>query len=78
MRRTKGAIIMTECSICGRPAVKTLDYCKYHEQAHENLKRAYKEWEKRSEIDWNIFLDQVYELNDLGQWVREVIDHLMS
>jgi hypothetical protein len=46
--------------------------------AHENLREAFGVWSERMEIDWDAFLDQVYELEELGQWVREVIDHLMS
>jgi hypothetical protein len=64
--------------MCGRPVVPESTLCHYHQAAHLNLKEGYIEWKRRTSVEWDDYLEVLYNLETLGNWVREVIDFLMS
>ncbi|MFX0106945.1 MAG: hypothetical protein ACFE7R_01545 [Candidatus Hodarchaeota archaeon] len=69
---------MIDCPICGRSADGSSKLCKYHLEAKVRLEMGMQQWTKAAGITWNEYLDQVYEREELGVWVREVIDYLRS
>ena len=66
------------CELCGRKAAKGEKLCQYHTLALRNLREGYDRWSGALEIDWNDYLEQVYDLDSSGLWVREVIEYLKS
>jgi hypothetical protein len=52
--------------------------CQYHASALRNLREAYEKWTEALEISWEEYLEQVYDLDDAGIWVKEVIEHLRT
>ena len=69
---------MSQCIICGRSVVSESSLCHYHQAAYQNLKDGYTEWKRRTSLEWNSYLESLYDLETLGNWVREVIELLMS
>ncbi|MHA2141364.1 MAG: hypothetical protein ACXADC_03005 [Candidatus Thorarchaeota archaeon] len=69
---------MSDCPICGRPSHADDPLCQYHQLAHENLRGAFEVWTHALGIDWNSYLDHVYAVDGLGNWAREVIEHIRS
>ncbi len=69
---------MSECPVCGRQSDRKSDFCQYHNLAMENLQKEFEVWQRALEIDWESYLDHVYALENLGAWVRDVIDHIRS
>ena len=69
---------MSQCIICGRLIDSESSLCHYHQAAYQNLKEGYKEWKRRTSVEWDRYLEELHDLDTLGNWVREVIDLLMS
>lgn len=66
------------CELCGRKATEDGRLCQYHTAALRNLKYSYEKWKDALEIGWDQYLNQVHDLDDVGLWVREVIEYLKS
>lgn len=66
------------CELCGRKTAKGEDLCHYHASALKNLREGYERWSKALEIGWDKYLEQVYDLDNSGLWIREVIEYLKS
>jgi hypothetical protein len=68
---------LKECKICGRRSIK--DYlCEYHHAALSNLKSVFEKWTKAiEELTWEEYIRQVYELDDTGRWIKEIIENIM-
>lgn len=63
-----------QCKLCKRETEKDGDLCRYHSEARDALKRAYRNWEEAySGITWREFLNRVKALDETGQWINEVI-----
>jgi hypothetical protein len=62
------------CSACSRK-VSTGKYCLYHNQALSDLKGHYKSWITAYDknILWNNFLNKLYNMDETGIWIKEVI-----
>jgi hypothetical protein len=62
------------CSACSRK-VSTGKYCLYHNQALSDLKDHYKSWITAYDknILWNNFLNKLYNMDETGTWIKEVI-----
>jgi hypothetical protein len=69
---------MNECPICSRPSHDDETLCPYHQLALENLRDASDVWADAMDLDWNSYLDYVYAVDGVGNWVREVIAHIRS
>ena len=68
---------MNECKICGRDSVNK-DYCDYHQAAYSNLKSAFENWTEAIEkLTWEEYINMVYNLENTGQWVKEMIEDIM-
>ena len=67
---------MSECPICSRASLADTELCKYHKTALDNIHHAYEIWSNAMDVKWDEYLERVYELDDLGLWAREVVDHL--
>jgi hypothetical protein len=52
--------------------------CQYHASALRNLREAYAKWTEALEISWEKYLEQVYDLDDAGIWVKEIIEYLRT
>ncbi|MDH4213258.1 MAG: hypothetical protein ACFFCT_07270 [Candidatus Odinarchaeota archaeon] len=69
---------MKECCICGRKSVDE-EFCEYHQAAHINLKSVFEIWVNANRgVTWEEYIRQVYELEETGQWVKEIIENIMS
>ena len=67
---------LKECVICGRHVHQEKDLCSYHQQALDNLKDTFEKWKKALDIEWMDYLNRLSQLEELGLWVREVIDYI--
>ena len=67
---------MSECPICSRESLADTELCKYHKTALDNIHHAYEVWNNALSLHWDDYLKRIYELDDLGLWAREVVDHL--
>ena len=66
------------CIICKRE-IPSGDYCKYHQQAYQNLKEKYSEWlEAFSELTFAEYLQKLIANPDTGLWVKEVAEDLVK
>ncbi len=69
---------MKECRICGRNSTEE-DLCEYHSAAYAGLKSVFEKWAAVVEgLTWEKYVDSVRELENTGQWVREIIDDIRS
>jgi hypothetical protein len=68
----------SKCTICDREKELGSDLCYRHEKAYKNLKKAYLEWKKAINIDWNEYLKEVIEISETGTWVKEVALSLIN
>jgi hypothetical protein len=78
---------MTKCAACNRDASSAGDndnnnnnntkksYCIYHLRAVEQLKSHYSYWMDAysSGISWQEFLARLLDMDETGQWVKDVI-----
>ncbi|MBN2228953.1 MAG: hypothetical protein JW779_05105 [Candidatus Thorarchaeota archaeon] len=71
---------MSECPICRRD--RTGDdgvFCSYHNEAYGNLKHNFERWNQAfGGITWEEYLEKIDYLENTGQWVKEVIEYIMS
>jgi len=69
---------LRDCQICGRKS-DGKDLCEYHQTALANLKFAYEIWaEAEGHLAWEEYINQVYELEETGRWIKEIIENIMS
>ncbi len=68
---------MSECRICGRPVTEG-GLCRYHHLALNNLKSGYDAWTDALDISWEGYLRRLLDCSETGQWVVEVINHLLE
>ncbi|MFW9787119.1 MAG: hypothetical protein ACFFE2_10970 [Candidatus Thorarchaeota archaeon] len=69
---------MIFCSICGRLSVNEDGYCRYHQDALDNLQSSYEVWRQTSGVSWDEYIDSICELEETGRWVREVAEQIRS
>ncbi len=69
---------MNLCAICGRAVVNEKKFCHYHQEALDNLQETFEDWREASGIGWEKYLDQLCQIDETGQWVREVAEHIRS
>ena len=66
------------CALCERIA-KEAEYCSYHERAFSSLKIAFKKWkEAYTNISWERYLERILELEETGDWARQVAKHQLE
>ncbi|MDD1776589.1 MAG: hypothetical protein LUQ65_00345 [Candidatus Helarchaeota archaeon] len=64
------------CIICNKE-IPSGDYCKYHQEAYQNLKENYNEWlEAFGELTFDEYLQKLLANPDTGLWVKEVAENL--
>ena len=68
---------MTECPICNRTKSSEKEFYNYHSIAFQKLKEGWNEWKKAIDLDWKDYLLRLYDVEELGLWIREIIDYLM-
>jgi hypothetical protein len=66
------------CKICGRDSSSENGYCKYHQEALENLQAAYEDWKKASGVSWEEYIESICRIDEAGQWVHDVAEQIMS
>ena len=72
---TEGKNIIS-CTIC-KKEIPSGDYCKYHQEAYQNLKEKYNEWlEAFGELTFTEYLQKLIVNPDTGLWVKEVAEDL--
>ncbi|MGC9147846.1 MAG: DNA topoisomerase I [Sulfolobales archaeon] len=66
-----------KCVICSleRSPESKYGFCRLHEEALQNLYKAYKSWENDG-YDWDTFLDKVYKNKLSGKFIKDVINYL--
>ena len=69
---------MPNCPICDRNTAGESEFCAYHSKARENLKEAFVLWQKGFEVSWEEYLNRVQDLESLGKWVRDIVEHIIS
>ncbi|NHI83370.1 MAG: hypothetical protein EAX81_03610 [Candidatus Thorarchaeota archaeon] len=66
---------MTSCIICGRPIQEEHRFCRYHQNAYEELRKMFDRWEKAyGSMQWHDYLEGVLKAEGTGIWVAEVIE----
>ena len=65
-----------KCAACSRETVQESNYCAYHSQALEELKRHFSSWTEAygSSLTWKQYLDAILERKETGKWVRKVAE----
>lgn len=65
-----------KCIICERTRIENSEYCIYHNKAKIYLKENYKKWSEAysKNLTWDQYLDQLSKLENVGIWIKEVID----
>ncbi|MFW9836948.1 MAG: hypothetical protein ACFFE7_05470 [Candidatus Thorarchaeota archaeon] len=53
-------------------------YCRYHQDALDNLQSSYEVWRQTSGVSWDEYIDSICELEETGRWVREVAEQIRS
>jgi len=70
-----------KCRACSRETSRALhsgsdaaqEFCAYHAQAYEKLKRGYDEWGRAyGAISWEDYLRRLLERKEPGSWVKEL------
>ncbi len=69
---------MTLCTICGREALKGDGFCRYHQEALDNIHSSYENWRKASGVSWREYIVVLCEIDETGRWVREVAEQIKS
>ena len=69
---------MTFCPICGRDVSERSEFCRYHQEAFNNLQSTFEIWKKASEMNWEEYLNKLCQIDETGQWVREVAEKIRS
>jgi hypothetical protein len=69
---------VTFCVICGRTAVNGSDYCRYHQDALDNLQSAYEHWRNANEVSWEEYIERLCQIEETGRWVLDVAEHIKS
>jgi hypothetical protein len=67
---------MTFCSICGRVALGELEFCRYHQEALDNLQSSYDTWRKASGASWEEYIEMLCQIDETGRWVRDVAEQI--
>lgn len=63
-----------KCAACTRESGDK-KYCGYHARALEQLKSHHESWvDAYGGISWHDYLKRLYQMEETGQWVREVIE----
>ncbi len=65
------------CILCGRRREGGSEYCEYHHNAYSKLRDSYERWRRALFIDWGVFLKEVTENSETGEWAREVAESLL-
>jgi hypothetical protein len=65
-----------KCIICERTRIENSGYCIYHNKARRYLKENYKKWNEAysTNLTWDQYLDKLSKLENVGIWIRDVID----
>ena len=65
-----------KCIICERTRIENSEYCIYHNKARGYLKENYKKWNEAysKNLAWDQYLDKLSKLENVGIWIKEVID----
>ncbi|HEX6294065.1 MAG TPA: hypothetical protein VFZ46_02830 [Nitrososphaeraceae archaeon] len=65
-----------KCIICERARIENSEYCIYHNKAKIYLKENYKKWSEAysTNLTWDQYLDKLSKLENIGIWIKEVID----
>ena len=66
---------MTNCIVCGRPSQEEREFCKYHQEAYEELKNAFNRWKNAyGGMEWHDYLEEILKVEGTGIWVTEVVE----
>jgi hypothetical protein len=69
---------VTFCTICGRGVSGKSGYCRYHQQALDNLQSSFKVWKKASGVSWEEYIEKLCQIDETGQWVQDVAEQIRS
>lgn len=47
-------------------------------KAHENIVKKYSVWQRALEISWQEYLSEIVKNPLIGEWAREVAEHLIK
>jgi hypothetical protein len=62
-----------KCAACARETAG--QYCRYHEQALEQLRGHYEAWvQAYGTMEWGEYLARLLKMPETGAWVKEVIE----
>ena len=65
-----------KCIICERTRIENSEYCIYHNKARGYLEENYKKWNEAysTNLTWEQYLNKLSKLENIGIWIKEVID----
>ncbi|MFW9962131.1 MAG: hypothetical protein ACFFCX_01080 [Candidatus Sifarchaeia archaeon] len=69
---------MISCIICGRVTVLESEFCRYHQEALNNLRSSFENWRKASDVSWEEYIELLCQIDETGQWVREIAEQIRS
>lgn len=68
-----------KCEVCERRKEISTCYCQYHSVAYLNLKNEFRNWESAyGEISWERYLEAVAEVDETGEWAKQVAKNELS
>jgi hypothetical protein len=69
---------MTFCTVCGRSVLNDSDYCRYHQEALDNLQSSYERWKEASGVSWEEYIEILCQIEETGCWVLDVAERIKS
>lgn len=65
---------MAKCRLCNRKPQKGSDFCRYHMDAYDSLKKNYGSWlTAYGQLSWKEYLEKLLKTKETGKWIKEVI-----
>jgi len=69
---------VSSCSICGRDTLNGNIFCRYHQEALDNLQSSFENWREASDVSWNEYIQLLCQIDETGRWVREMAEEIKA
>ena len=75
----RSSAMKDRCPLCERKTTDDRVYCSYHGQAYAKVKLAFNKWREAYEnMSWERYLERILELEETGDWARQVARHQLG
>jgi hypothetical protein len=63
----------SSCGLCERPSLEGNPYCTYHDRAHSEVKKKFRDWSYAFEnMSWERYLETIIGLKETGDLAKAV------